>query len=199
MAGQPRIIVGITGASGIAYGYHLLQELRKQEIEIHLIVSRAACQTLAYESDWKLEDLHALAHVVHPVANIGASIASGSFRTLGMIIMPCSIRTLSEIVTGTTSTLMTRAADVVLKERRKLVLAVRETPLHTGHLRSMLAASEMGAIIAPPMPALYTRPQSVQDIIDHTVGRVLDLFGFETELARRWGENVPEFPVEPES
>jgi flavin prenyltransferase len=192
MIGFPRIVVGIIGASGIAYGHRFLTALRTQEVETHLIVSRAACQTIAYEADWTLEDLHALADVVHPVSNIGASIGSGSFKTTGMVIIPCSIRTLSEIVTGVTSSLMTRAADVILKERRRLVLVVRETPLHSGHLRTMLAASELGAIIAPPMPAMYTRPTSVDDIINHTVGRTLDLFGLETDLVRRWGEELPQ-------
>jgi 4-hydroxy-3-polyprenylbenzoate decarboxylase len=183
-----RIIVGITGASGIAYGLRLLEVLRSGEMETHLVMSRAAEAALATESHRKVADVHALASVVHPVTDVGAPIASGSFRTDGMVIAPCSIRSLSEIATGVTSSLLTRAADVVLKERRRLVLLVRETPLHTGHLRTMTQASEMGAVIFPPVPAFYGWPESVQDIVDQTVGRVLDLFDMENGLVRRWGE-----------
>lgn len=183
-----RIIVGITGASGIAYGLRLLEVLRSGEVETHLVMSRAAEAALATESHRKVADVHALASVVHPVTDVGAPIASGSFRTDGMVIAPCSIRSLSEIATGVTSSLLTRAADVVLKERRRLVLLVRETPLHTGHLRTMTQASEMGAVIFPPVPAFYGWPESVQDIVDQTVGRVLDLFDMENGLVRRWGE-----------
>ena len=151
-------------------------------------MSKAAEMTLAYETDFKPAAVRALADVVHGFADVGAPIASGSFRTIGMVIAPCSVHSMAEIATGVTANLLTRAADVTLKERRRLVLMLRETPLHTGHLRNMTALSEMGAIIAPPVPAFYAKPTSVQDIVDHSVGRVLDLFGLETDLVRRWGE-----------
>ena len=183
-----RLIIGITGASGINYGLRLLEVLRGGEVETHLVMSRAAEVALATESNRNVAYVHALASVVHPVADIGAPIASGSFHTDGMVVAPCSIRSLSEIATGVTSTLLTRAADVVLKERRRLVLMVRETPLHTGHLRTMTSVSEMGAVIFPPVPAFYGWPDSVQGIVDQTVGRVLDLFDIENALVRRWGE-----------
>lgn len=195
-SGVPRLIVGITGASGTIYGIRLLEALRALPVESHLVVSRSAEITLAYETDIKLRDLQALADVVHPVEDIGAAIASGSFRTLGMVIAPCSIRTLSEIASGVTASLMTRAADVVLKERRRLVLMVRETPLHTGHLRSLLALSEMGAVIAPPVPAFYANPGSIDDLVDQSVGRVLDLFELDSPLVRRWGEPSADGRVE---
>jgi flavin prenyltransferase len=182
------LIVGISGASGTAYGIRLLEALRQSRIESHLVMSRSAEVTLAYETDLKVADVHKLADVVYSVNDIGAAVSSGSFRTEGMIVAPCSIRSLAEIAYGTTTTLLTRAADVVLKERRRLVLLVRETPLHTGHLRAMTLASENGAIVMPPVPAFYTRPQSVGDIVDHTVGRALDLFGIDNPLVRRWGE-----------
>lgn len=185
---KKRLIVGISGASGTAYGIRLLEALRRSQVETHLVMSRSAEVTLAYETDLKVADVHGLADVVYPVSDIGAAISSGSFRTEGMIIAPCSIRSLSEIAYGTTTSLLTRAADVVLKERRRLVLMVRETPLHTGHLRAMTLASENGAIVMPPVPAFYTRPKSVDDIVDHTVGRALDLFGIDNPLVRRWGE-----------
>lgn len=181
-----RIIVGVSGASGIIYGIRMLQVLRQLEIETHLVVSRAAEVTLVYETDMKLKELRDLATHVHAVGDIGASISSGSFKTLGMVIAPCSIRTMSEIACGVTSSLMSRAADVVLKERRRLALAVRETPLHTGHLRTMLQLSEMGAVIAPVVPAFYNRPQTLDDVINHTVGRLLDLFGLDTGAVKRW-------------
>jgi 4-hydroxy-3-polyprenylbenzoate decarboxylase len=181
-----RIIVGISGASGIIYGVRMLEVLRKAGVETHLVVSKAAEMTLAYETDLKAKDLRELADVYHPQTDIGASISSGSFPTLGMVIAPCSIRTMSEICTGVTGSLMSRAADVVLKERRRLVLAIRETPLHTGHLRTMLQLSEMGAIIAPVMPAFYNRPQSLDDIVNHSVGRMLDLFGIDADFVKRW-------------
>ncbi|MEH2474706.1 4-hydroxy-3-polyprenylbenzoate decarboxylase [Nitrobacteraceae bacterium AZCC 2161] len=184
-----RIIVGITGASGVIYGIRILDRLRSAGVETHLVVSKAAELTLSQESDSSLEEVRALASVTHPIKNIGASIASGSFKTAGMIVAPCSIRTLSEIVSGITSNLLTRAADVVLKERRRLVLLVRETPLHLGHLRSMVSATEMGAIIMPPVPAFYARPQSIDDIVDHSVGRALDLFDIDTGMAR-WGAGL---------
>lgn len=183
-----RLIVGISGASGTIYGIRLLEALHALPVESHLVISRSAELTLAYETDLKLRDVQALADVVHPVEDVGASIASGSFRTMGMIIAPCSIRSLSEIAGGVTSSLLTRAADVVLKERRRLVLMVRETPLHSGHLRNLLALSEMGAIIAPPVPAFYANPGTVQELVDQSVGRVLDLFDLDSPLVRRWGE-----------
>jgi 4-hydroxy-3-polyprenylbenzoate decarboxylase len=184
-----RLIVGITGASGVRYGVRLLELLRELPVESHLVLSRAAEMTLAYETDLKLAEVKALADVVYPVADVGAAISSGSFQTLGMVIAPCSVRSMSEIATGVTSNLLTRAADVVLKERRRLVLMLRETPLHSGHLRSMLALSEMGAIIAPPVPGFYARPESLEDMVDHTLGRVLDLFGLDAGTVKRWGED----------
>ncbi len=183
-----RLVVGITGASGIAYGLRILEVLKLGPIETHLVMSKAAETTLATESDRKIADVHALAHVVHPVGDLGAPIASGSFRTLGMVIAPCSIKTLSEISTGVTATLLSRAADVALKERRRVVLMVRETPMHVGHLRSMTQAAEMGAVIFPPVPAFYSWPASIAEMVDQTVGRVLDLFGIDNQLVRRWGE-----------
>jgi 4-hydroxy-3-polyprenylbenzoate decarboxylase len=185
---HPRLIVGISGASGVAYGARLLTLLKDLPVETHLVVSRAAEMTLALETDLKPADLRARADVVHAIGDMAAAISSGSFPTLGMIIAPCSIRSMSEIATGVTTTLLTRAADVVLKERRRLVLAVRETPLHTGHLRTMTALSEMGAIIAPPVPALYAKPQTIEEMIDHSLGRLLDLFGLDAGTVRRWGE-----------
>jgi 4-hydroxy-3-polyprenylbenzoate decarboxylase len=184
---RPRLIVGISGASGIVYGVRLLEALRGVEVETHLIMTKAAQITLSHEMTLKVADVHALADVVHRPENIAASISSGSFQTMGMIVSPCSIRSLSEIATGGTSGLLTRAADVVLKERRRLVLMVRETPLHLGHLRSMTQVTEMGAIVMPPVPAFYSSPQTVNDIVDHSVGRALDLFGIESSLVRRWG------------
>lgn len=181
-----RMIVGISGATGIVHGLRLLELLRRLDVETHLVMTKAAEMTLGYESDLKAKDVRDMADVAHPIADIGASISSGSFRTMGMVIIPCSIRTMSEIATGVTSTLISRAADVVLKERRRLVLAVRETPLHSGHLRTMLQLSEMGAIISPLMPAFYNKPQSVDDIIDHSVGRIVDLFGLDAGIVKRW-------------
>lgn len=187
---KQRLIVGISGASGSVYGVRTLELLRNSAIETHLVMSKSAEMTLAYESDLKPKDVKALASVSHAVSDVGAAISSGSFLTMGMLIAPCSIRTMSEIATGVTSTLLTRAADVVLKERRRLVLAVRETPLHVGHLRTLLQLAEMGAVIAPIVPALYTKPKTVDDIVNHTVGRLLDLFGIDTKTVRRW-EGVP--------
>jgi len=185
---HPRLIVGISGASGIIYGVRLLQMLRPMPIETHLVMTRTAEVTLAHEMEVKLREVHALADRVHGAADLAAPISSGSFKTLGMVVAPCSIRSLSEIATGATSTLLTRAADVVLKERRRLVLMVRETPLHTGHLRTMAAVSELGAIVAPPVPAFYARPQNLEEMVDHSLGRVLDLFGLESDAVQRWGE-----------
>ena len=181
-----RLIVAISGASGVIYGVRTLERLREIGIETHLVMTRAAKITLSHETDLKVADVEALASVVHPADDVGASISSGSFRTLGMIVAPCSIRSLSEIASGVTSGLLARAADVVLKERRRLVLLVREAPLHGGHLKTMLAATEMGAIIVPPVPAFYFRPKSLAEVIDQTVGRSLDLFGLEVQGVRRW-------------
>lgn len=188
MAKASRLIVGISGASGILYGIRLLEVLRDTPMETHLVMSQSAEVTLAYESKLKASDINALADVVYPNGNIAAAISSGSFQTEGMVIAPCSIRSASEIATGVTSTLLTRAADVVLKERRRLVLLVRESPLHTGHLRTLTQLSEIGAIIAPPVPAFYSKPSSIDDIIDHTIGRVLDMFNIDAGLVKRWGE-----------
>jgi len=182
-----RLIVGITGASGAIYGFRLLRLLKATGVETHLVMSRSAKVTLTQELDIDVADVLALADVVHQVDNIGASISSGSFKTIGMVIAPCSIRSLAEIASGVTSSLLTRAADVVLKERRRLVLVVREAPLHLGHLRSMTAATEMGAIVYPPVPAFYARPESLEQMVDHTLGRVLDLFDIETNAVSRWG------------
>jgi 4-hydroxy-3-polyprenylbenzoate decarboxylase len=190
--GRPRLIVGISGASGIVYGARLLQLLQALPVETHLVMTRSAELTLALETDLKPAELRACADVVHGIADMAAPISSGSFPTIGMIVAPCSIRSMAEIATGATTTLLTRAADVVLKERRRLVLMVRETPLHTGHLRTMAALSEIGAIIAPPVPAFYAKPRSLDEMIDHTLGRVLDLFGLDAGTVRRWGEVVPE-------
>ena len=187
-AGPRRLIVGISGASGVIYGVRLLELLRPLPIETHLVVTRAAEVALAVETDLKPAAVRALADVVHAIGDIAAPISSGSFKTMGMVVAPCSIRSMAEIASGVTTTLLSRAADVALKERRRLVLLVRETPLHTGHLRTMTALSEMGAVIAPPVPAFYAKPQSLAEMIDQTLGRVLDLFGLETGRVRRWGE-----------
>jgi flavin prenyltransferase len=185
---QRRLIVGISGASGVIYGFRLLQLLRNAGVQTHLVMSKTAELTFAYETSLKIADVKALAHTVHPIDDMAASISSGSFRTMGMIVAPCSMRSMAEISTGVTTTLLTRAADVSLKERRRTVLLVRETPLHTGHLRAMTALSEMGAIIAPPVPAFYAKPETLEDMIDHTVGRTLDLFDIDVGVAHRWGE-----------
>jgi 4-hydroxy-3-polyprenylbenzoate decarboxylase len=177
----------MTGASGAIYGVRLLRLLQTTDIETHLVMSRSAKMTLTQEMEVSAADVSALASVVHPVDNIGASIASGSFKTMGMVIAPCSVRSLAEIASGVTSSLVTRAADVVLKERRRLVLIAREAPLHLGHLRAMTAATEMGAIVYPPVPAFYARPTSLEQMVDHTLGRVLDLFEIENTAASRWG------------
>ncbi|WP_200943718.1 MULTISPECIES: UbiX family flavin prenyltransferase [unclassified Brevundimonas] len=181
-----RLIVGISGASGVTYGVRVLDALRELGVESHLVVTRAALLTLSQETDLSADDLMGRADVTHRLNDVGAAIASGSFRTMGMIVAPCSVRTMSEIATGVTSTLLTRAADVVLKERRPLVLMVRETPLHLGHLRTMTALSEMGAIIAPPLPAFYAKPASIGEMVDQSVGRALDLFGLDWSAVRRW-------------
>jgi 4-hydroxy-3-polyprenylbenzoate decarboxylase len=181
-----RLVVGISGASGTIYGVRLLELLKGTDIETHLIMSKSAEMTLVYETDYKPKDVRALASVNHPMADIGASISSGSFPTMGMIVLPCSIKTMSEIATGVTSSLLSRAADVVLKEKRRLVLAVRETPLHGGHLRTLTTLADIGAVVAPIVPAFYNRPKTVDDIINHTVGRLLDFFGVETKVVKRW-------------
>lgn len=185
-----RLIVGITGASGAVYGQRILQALKVAGVESHLVISRSAQITIAHELRISPSEISALADVSYRVEDIGAAISSGSFKTEGMIIAPCSIRTLSEIACGVTSNLVSRAADVVLKERRKLVLMVRETPLHLGHLRTMTQAAEIGAILMPPVPAFYALPESIDAMVDHTVGRALDLFGIDTNLVKRWGEDV---------
>lgn len=181
-----RIIVGITGASGAIYGVRALELLNQAGVETHLVMSRSASLTLSQELQMHPGDLADRATVVHAIQDVGAAISSGSFKTGGMLIAPCSIRTLSEIACGVTSSLLTRAADVVLKERRKLVLMVRETPLHLGHLRSMVSVTEMGAIVMPPVPAFYARPDSLSAMVDHSVGRALDLFDIETDSVTRW-------------
>jgi 4-hydroxy-3-polyprenylbenzoate decarboxylase len=184
-----RLIVGISGASGVIYGVRVLEVLRSMDIETHLVMSKSAELTMSYEMDMKPKQVKELASVFHPIADVGASISSGSFSTMGMLLLPCSIRSMSEIASGVTGSLMSRSADVVLKERRRLVLGVRETPLHAGHLRTMAQLSEMGAIIAPIVPAFYTKPKTLDDIINHTVGRLLDLFGIDTGAVKRWSDS----------
>lgn len=187
---RQRLAVGITGASGVVYGLRTLDALRELGVESHLVLSKSAALTLAQEADLTVSEVNAMADVVHRAADVGASIASGSFRTLGMVIAPCSVRTMSEIATGVTSSLLTRAADVTLKERRTLVLMVRETPLHLGHLRTMTKLAEMGAVIAPPLPAFYAKPASIAEMVDQSVGRVLDLFDLSWRPVKRWGEDL---------
>ena len=182
----PRLVVGISGASSVIHGARVLDALRELGVESHLVVTKAALLTLSQETDLSPDDLMSKADVTYRLADVGAAIASGSFRTMGMIVAPCSVRTMSEIATGVTSTLLTRAADVVLKERRPLVLMVRETPLHLGHLRTMTALAEMGATIAPPLPAFYAKPDSLEQMIDQSVGRALDVFGLDWSAVRRW-------------
>jgi 4-hydroxy-3-polyprenylbenzoate decarboxylase len=180
------LVVGISGASGVVLAVRLLEVLKSSDVPAHLIISRPAIQTLKDETDLPADAVRALAAVNYPNGDITAAVASGSFRTRGMIIVPCSARTLADVAHGGGDTLIARAADVTLKERRRLVLVVRETPLHAGHIRNMLAATENGAIIMPPMPAFYTRPQSVDDIVDQTVGRALDLFDIDPGIVKRW-------------
>ena len=186
MTDRPRLIVGISGASGVIYGVRLLQALEALPIETHLVMTRTAEVALAHETDFKVEDVRRLADVAFRIADLAAAISSGSYRTIGMIVAPCSMRSLGEIAHGITSNLLTRAADVVLKERRRLVLVARETPLHAIHLRNMTTLAEMGAIIAPPVPAFYNRPKTLDDVVDHTVGRLLDLFDLDTGKVKRW-------------
>lgn len=183
---QKRLIVGISGASGVIYGIRLLEFLRESGVESHLVMSKAAAVTVGLETSRKVSEINDLADVVHKVDDIGASIASGSFKTAGMLIVPCSVKTMSEINSGVTSSLLTRAADVTLKERRKLLLMVRETPLHLGHLRTMTSLAEVGAIIAPPVPALYTNPGSLEEMVDQTLCRLLDMFDIEMPNLKRW-------------
>jgi len=186
MALTARLIVGISGASGVIYGIRLLELLEKLPIETHLVMSRAAELTIGLETDRKPSEIRSLADFSYPIADVAAPISSGSFKTVGMVIAPCSMRSLAEIATGTTTTLLSRAADVVLKERRRLVLVPRETPLNLAHLRNMIAVTEMGGIILPPLPAFYPRPETIDDLVDHTVARVLDLFGIEISQPARW-------------
>lgn len=182
-----RLIIGISGASGVIYGIRLLEALRDApDVETHLIISNGGKVNIALETDWKVRDVEALADIVYSDSDVAATIASGSFRTGGMIVAPCSMKTLGAIVNSYAANLLVRAADVTLKEGRKLVLAPRETPLHAGHLRLLHEAALMGAVVAPPVPGFYAKPASVEDIVNHTVGRLMDLFGLETDLVRRW-------------
>lgn len=191
---KPRIIVGISGASGFQYGMKALELLRPMDVEVHLVISKGAQLTRALETDVPPGAAEALADVVHSPQNLGAAISSGSFQTLGMLVAPCSMSSLGAIAHGITENLLTRAADVVLKERRRLVLMVRETPLHLGHLRNMTAVTEMGGIIFPPVPALYHKPASVEALVTHSVARALDLFGLPVAGMPRWGETPAEPP-----
>ena len=188
MTTSQRIIVGISGASGFQYGVKALELLRTQALEVHLVITKGAEKTCELETDYRLDEVMALADVVHPIGNLGASISSGSFKTLGMLVAPCSMRSLGSIAHCLTDNLLTRAADVVLKERRRLVLMARETPLNLGHIRNMQAVTEMGGIIFPPVPALYQRPQTADEIITHSVSRALDLFDIDVKNTPRWGE-----------
>ncbi len=186
-----RLIIGMSGSSGVIYGIRMLQVLaEKSEIETHLVMSQAARMNIGIETDWSAEDVESLADVVHSNKNIGASIASGSFKTAGMIVVPCSMKTLSGIVHSYADNLLVRATDVILKERRRLVIVPRESPLHTGHCELIYKASQIGAIICPPSPAFYTEPKTVDDIINHSMARVLDLFDIESDSLKRWQGNV---------
>jgi 4-hydroxy-3-polyprenylbenzoate decarboxylase len=187
---KPRLVVGISGASGVVYGLRALDACRELGVESHLVLSKSAALTLSQETGFSVAQVNDKADVVHRVGDVGAAIASGSYRTLGMIVAPCSVRTMSEIATGVTASLLTRAADVTLKERRPLVLMVRETPLHLGHLRTLTKLAEMGAVIAPPLPAFYAKPQSIAEMVDQSVGRALDLFGLSWRPVKRWGEDL---------
>jgi 4-hydroxy-3-polyprenylbenzoate decarboxylase len=187
---KPRLVVGISGASGVVYGLRALDACRELGVESHLVLSKSAALTLSQETEFSVAQVNEKADVVHRVGDVGAAIASGSYRTLGMIVAPCSVRTMSEIATGVTASLLTRAADVTLKERRPLVLMVRETPLHLGHLRTLTRLAEMGAVIAPPLPAFYAKPQSIAEMVDQSVGRAFDLFGLSWRPVKRWGEDI---------
>jgi len=186
---QRRLIVGITGASGVIYGQRLLLALEDLDVETHLVLTRSAALTIAYELEQSVEAIKALATKTHPIADVGASIASGSYKTMGMIVAPCSMKTLASIATGLADNLLTRAADVTLKERRRLVLLPRETPLHLGHLKNMTAVTEMGAIVSPPVPAFYAKPKTIEALVDQTIGRTLDLFDLDTKTVTRWRED----------
>lgn len=187
-----RIIVGISGASGVIYGIRLLEVLKEQpDVETHLVISNGGKLNISLETEWQLRDVEALADEVHSDQNLAATIASGSFRTAGMIVAPCSMKTLSAIVHSYADTLVARAADVVLKERRPLVLMPRETPLHAGHCKMLYEAAQLGAFIAPPMPAFYNEPRTIDDLINHNVGRVLDLLGLDNSIVKRWAGARP--------
>ncbi len=186
MSERPRLVVGITGATGVVYGVRLLEVLRRLGVETHLVMTRPAALTIGYELDRTPAEVKALADRVHPVHDVGSPLASGSFRCLGMVVAPCSMRTLAAVAHGFADNLLTRAADVMLKERRRLVLLVRETPLSLVHIENMAAATRAGAVIMPPLPAFYARPRTLEEMVDHTVGRVLDLFGLANDLAPRW-------------
>jgi 4-hydroxy-3-polyprenylbenzoate decarboxylase len=188
--GQQRLVVGLSGASGVIYGIRLLEALRELQIESHLVMTKPAEMTIGYETGFTPKQVAAKADHRYGVNDIGAAIASGSFKTMGMVVAPCSVRSMSEIATGVTTSLLTRAADVTLKERRPLILMVRETPLHLGHLRNLVALAEMGAIILPPVPAFYAEPKSLSDLVDHMVGKALDLLGHEWPMMKRWGEDL---------
>ncbi len=190
-----RLVAGISGASGAIYGVRLLHLLRGSGVETHLIISKAAHLTIAQETGLKVQEVQALADRTYGIGDIGAACASGSFITMGMVIAPCSIKTMSEIATGATSNLLTRSADVALKERRRLILMLRETPLHLGHIRAMAAVTELGAILYPPVPAFYAKPRSLQEMVDHTLARVLDLLGLESSAAHRWAGLKAELPL----
>ena len=185
-----RLVIGLSGASGVAYGIRLLEACAELGIESHLVMTKPAEMTIGYETKLSPKQVAAKADYDYAVTDIAAPIASGSFKTRGMIVAPCSVRTMSEIATGVTTNCLTRAADVMLKERRPLVLMVRETPLHLGHLRSMTALAEMGAIILPPVPAFYAEPRTLSDLVDQMVGRALDLFGYDWPDVKRWGEEL---------
>jgi 4-hydroxy-3-polyprenylbenzoate decarboxylase len=185
-----RLVIGLSGASGVAYGIRMLEACRELGIESHLVMTKPAEMTIGYETELSPRQVAAKADFSYAVGDIAAPIASGSFKTKGMIVAPCSVRTMSEIATGVTTNLLTRSADVMLKERRPLVLMVRETPLHLGHLRSMTALAEMGAIILPPVPAFYAEPRTLSDLVDQMVGRALDLLGYDWPDMKRWGEDV---------
>jgi 4-hydroxy-3-polyprenylbenzoate decarboxylase len=187
---KDRLIVGLSGASGVSLGIRLLEAMKDLRLESHLVMSKAAEMTIGYETPVKPKQVAAMADYTYAIGDIAAPIASGTFKTRGMVIAPCSVRSMSEIATGVTTTLLTRAADVCLKERRRLVLLVRETPLHLGHLRTMTALAEMGAIILPPVPAFYAAPHTLEDMADQIVARALDLLGYDWDKARRWGEDV---------
>lgn len=194
---KKRLIIGISGASGAAYGLTALHLARASGVETHLVVSRSALLTLNQELGLHKADLDHRADVIHSVADVGATIASGSFRTMGMLIAPCSVKTMSEIATGVTSNLMSRAADVVLKERRRLVLMLRETPLHLGHLETMTRLTQMGAIVMPPVPAFYSKPRSIDEMVSHSAARALDLFDIETSAVKRWAGLKDALQIEP--